>query len=524
MFNDQNRLNVNGSKRKEIFFLLVCLLIGFGLRFYAFDRKSLWLDEIYTFNDSRYGLQDQLRFYKENPTYLHPPLFFVVSHLFYPFSKPERDLRIVPMVFGILSILIIYLLSRLFAPKIAFPCTLSLSLMVYHIYLSQEARWYTLLMFLGSTGLFFLMKHLLTAKKWYLLPAAFFFAMLLYTSYSSIPFITFSQILWFYRLNEENRQPSLRSFFIFNGLLLLFCCPWILFIASNYRNQLTMISLNQQDTVSFFRIVGGVVQDWVPHLPLTIISATLLILFPVFSKARKNALLLLAIFILPIGGVYVYWKLSNVTHFITSRYFINFLPLFLITLYMSIIAFEDKFEKFGRFLRFRYLFVILFVASNLIILPLYYRSEKQDFRGLVTYLKGQLREGDHIIVGSEFYITGMLHYFGVYPVGRFYLLPTRLVQKDEIEYKVFLTIENRRFAISYSKDYWVQYFRKANRLWIVVDQKTAKELKKLPAMVPKGYFDGSFVNFDRFPTDASLYLFLWNPQSSESDRIDMMIE
>ncbi len=42
-------------------------------------------------------------------------------------------------------------------------------------------------------------------------------------------------------------------------------------------------------------------------------------------------------------------------------------------------------------MRLKLLFVILFIASNLVILPLYYRSEKQDFRGLVTYLKGQLR-------------------------------------------------------------------------------------------------------------------------------------
>jgi uncharacterized membrane protein len=135
-------------KRKEIVILLLCLLIGFCLRFYTFDHKSLWMDEIYTFNDSRDDLKGQLKFYAENPTFLHPPLFFILTHLFYPFTKPERDLRIIPIIFGTLSIPIIYFLSKSFSLSIALPCTLSLTFMAYHISLSQVGRSYSLLMFI----------------------------------------------------------------------------------------------------------------------------------------------------------------------------------------------------------------------------------------------------------------------------------------------------------------------------------------------------------------------------------------
>lgn len=67
--------NLNNTKQKELLVLILCLLIGFALRCYTFDQKSLWVDEIYTFNDSRDGLKDQIKFYKENSTFLHPPLF-----------------------------------------------------------------------------------------------------------------------------------------------------------------------------------------------------------------------------------------------------------------------------------------------------------------------------------------------------------------------------------------------------------------------------------------------------------------
>ena len=143
---------MSNSKQKEIFLLLLCLLVGFALRFYTFDQKSLWMDEIHTFNDSRDDFRSQIKFYKENPTFLHPPLFFILTHQFYPFTKPERDLRIIPLIFGTLSIVMIYFLSRSFSPNIALPCTLSLTFMTYHISLSQDGRSYSLLMFFGMTG------------------------------------------------------------------------------------------------------------------------------------------------------------------------------------------------------------------------------------------------------------------------------------------------------------------------------------------------------------------------------------
>ncbi len=109
--------------------------------------------------------------------------------------------------------------------------------MTYHISLSQDGRSYSLLMFLGMAGLYFFMKHLKSSKKRYLILVALFFAILFHTSYSSIPFIAFSQILWFYRPNEESKKPTLSSFFILNGLILLFCLPWIIFVVVNYIGQ-----------------------------------------------------------------------------------------------------------------------------------------------------------------------------------------------------------------------------------------------------------------------------------------------
>jgi len=54
---------MNNPLKKEILVVFFCLLIGFALRFYTFDQKSLWIDEIHTFNDSRDSLKGQLKYY-----------------------------------------------------------------------------------------------------------------------------------------------------------------------------------------------------------------------------------------------------------------------------------------------------------------------------------------------------------------------------------------------------------------------------------------------------------------------------
>ncbi len=514
---------MDNGKKKEIIILLFCVLIGLALRFYRFDQKSLWMDEIYTFNDSRDGFKEQLTFYKENPTFLHPPLFFILTHQFYPFYKPERDLRIIPLIFGTLSIPMLYLLARSFSPSIALPCALSLTFMAYHISLSQDGRSYSLLMFLGMAGLYFFIKHLKTSKIRYLVPVAFFFSTLFYTSYSSIPFIVLSQILWFYRPTEEVKR-TLSSFLILNGLILLFCLPWILFVGLHYKGQGVMDPFHREGTGSFVNILYGVFHDWVPHIPLMIASITLLTLFPILAKNKKNAIILLSVFVLPILGLYLYCKLFAVTHFITPRYFINFLPLFLITLFFSLSEIERKFENVKKYLRFKILFLILFVSSSLIILPFYYKSEKQDFRGLATYLKNHLKPGDNIFDGHGVYIPGILHYFGAYPITRHYKVNFSKTNGSEIKYSISFYRGVNIYTIYYSKSCCLDYLQPGGRLWIVLPKNAANKIEKENPFVLKGFFDGSYLNFTRFPFDASMYLFLWDPNSPGEKGIDIPIE
>jgi uncharacterized membrane protein len=399
--------------------------------------------------------------------------------------------------------------------------------MTYHIYFSQDGRMYSLIMFLGMASLYFLMKHLKTLRKRYLVFVAVFYAILFYTSYSSIIFIALSQMLWFFQIDGEQKKSNISSFFILTGLTLFLCIPWILFIVLNYKGQPVMDPLTIQEIGPISNIMLGMFNDWAPLPPLAIASLILLFLFPFFSKNKANSLILLALFVLPVGGLYLYCKLLKVTQFITSRYFINFLPLFFITLYLSLDTIEFKFERSKRFLRLgpKFLFLILLILSNLIILFPYYHSEKQDFKGLVNYLNSQLRDGDKIFVKTFTYIPGILHYFRVNPKNRHYEIP--MVWKkpgEEFELKVSLVSQDRVFTIYHSNIPYAQYVADGNRLWVLAGKDAAKEIKKSFPCILKGYFDGSFASFRRFPSDASIYLFLWDPKSPGEKGIDLPIE
>jgi hypothetical protein len=379
-------------------------------------------------------------------------------------------------------------------------------------------------MFLGMASLYFLLRHLKTLKRRYLFPVAFFFAILFHTSYSSIPFIALTQLLWFYRFRDDDSKPAFSSFLILAGFTLLLCLPWISFVVVSYKGAAIMDPFHTENPGSLWEIMYGIFHDWMPHLPLMVTSIILLILYPFFSKDKRNALVLLAVFVFPIGGLYLFCKLLNITHFVTSRYFINFLPLFFIIIFLSLDTLEAKFEGLRRVMRLKVLFVILFIASNLVILPLYYRSEKQDLRSLAEYLKVELREGDKIFDATAGYTPGILHYFGAYPERRHHAVASWKDSENKIGFRISFLYQNRKFTIFHSKTCCSQYVTDGNRLWIIVGKQSAREFKRNSPCILKGYFDGSFLNFSRFPEDASIYLFLWDPSSPDEKGIDMPIE
>jgi hypothetical protein len=395
--------------------------------------------------------------------------------------------------------------------------------MAYHISLSQDARPYPLLTFFGMLTLYCFMKYRETSKKIYLFGTALSTAFLFCTNYTSLPFILLFQLLWFYPVGQD-KKIRLSSFAALNGLMFSFCMPWVLFILLHYKG-LPITGPDWKDKAgSFWTIASGVVKDWVPLAPLAIASVALLILLPFLSNNRRKGLIFLALLVLPIGAISLFCELFGVLHFVSSRYLVTFLPIFLIAVYFSLDRLQIRFNALKRVVRLKPLFLFFLIASNLMILPLYYRSEKQDYRGLMNYLKGHLREGDKIIAGNPVYMGVMLHYLGIYPEGRQYAFPAWKSPEGELEHRVNLKFQDIPFMIIHSKSHWFSYLSEKNRLWLVADKENAKIIVQRLRCGFMGRFDGRAFNMVRFPSDASIYLFLCDPLSPQERGIDIPIE
>ena len=124
------------------------------LRIYHLGYNELWFDEVFTY----YQTQSVTQLTSDIQGLLFPVLANIWCKVFY-FN--EFNIRFSALIFGLLSLLFVYKLTKhLFNSKIAFISILLLSISPLHIWYSQEARGYTLYLFLSITSIYYLLKAL----------------------------------------------------------------------------------------------------------------------------------------------------------------------------------------------------------------------------------------------------------------------------------------------------------------------------------------------------------------------------
>ncbi|MEL6223729.1 MAG: glycosyltransferase family 39 protein [Cyanobacteria bacterium J06627_8] len=167
--------------------LLAVVVVGTGLRFWNLDSKALWLDEvigaIFSFgrnlNDvpldqffdlSALGGLFQLNadatcasiLHSVSTDSVHPPLYFCLAYQWLSLWQPNGEqwiwvLRSLPAVLGVACLPVIYGLNqKLSTPTAGIAGALLMAVSPFAVYLSQEARHYTLPMLLTLLTLWIL--------------------------------------------------------------------------------------------------------------------------------------------------------------------------------------------------------------------------------------------------------------------------------------------------------------------------------------------------------------------------------
>ena len=136
--------------------LLLITGVAAWVRFANLGEWSFWLDEALTVSDSLFRFNSDRSL---DIVHGRPLNFWLTGLVFSVIPVAEWSARIVPCLVGIITVLVVYLLSREFLGRsAAILSSFFLALSTWHIYWSQNARGYTLLLLcsLISMVLFYL--------------------------------------------------------------------------------------------------------------------------------------------------------------------------------------------------------------------------------------------------------------------------------------------------------------------------------------------------------------------------------
>jgi len=309
--------------------LVGAIALGAIFRLWDLDLKPLWMDEITTaifslgknFRDLPLDrvipLNQVEQIFKFQPGIscaqiaenlanqsTHPPLFFCIMYSWLAWLHPlgtewVAKLRSFPMLCGIGTILAIYAVNRLaFSPTSGIMAGLVMAISPFAVYLSQEARHYTLpmlLITLSLWGLIQIQQDIFQHSKirfWVWLLWAIINIIGLYVHYFfAIAFIAeiVTLLLLIYRYQSQLDFPKKRrillilSFYI-GGIIISFI-PWLSLIFNHFRGSETNWLPPAHDLSPLYQTL----MDWVlmlvifpvenQPLAMTIFSGTIMIVF-----------------------------------------------------------------------------------------------------------------------------------------------------------------------------------------------------------------------------------------------------
>lgn len=384
---DQNRINgvlekLETSKALQYILLSGIVLIAAVLRFYKISEWGFWIDEIYTINRSVSDLGSILVPFSTRLTSI------ALSGL----GTNGFSARLMPGFLGLISIPIFFFpIRKLTDGTTALLAVLLLAIAPWHIFWSQNARFYTALMlFYGLAGLCWFI-WLESENPWYLVFSVILigFAML---ERGTTLFILPVLIVYLIALMvlPLNRPPGLN----WRNLALFFIPIILLGLAvvittGNIFSFFTKIFGHQHNPI---RVMLSVVYD--VGLPLFILAITGGI-FLIYQKNRLGLFLLISVLV-PLIILVVIAPFTQAF----SRYVFQTLPFWVMLGAIAIKSLIDNVSGNGKILVMG--IALLLVAESLSQNFLYFNYQngnREDFKGAFEVIAREKHPGDVIISG-----------------------------------------------------------------------------------------------------------------------------
>ena len=153
----------------EIILLFAILIFAFFLRVYSLGNAPLWVDESISAMASKNILLHGTPSLDSGADYGSALIFHYLQAFFMLFGQSEFFARFVSVIFGILTILLVYFIGKEYSKSAGIFCALFMSVFFMEVFFSRQARFYQLFQLAFFASLYFLYKS--KEKLIYLLPA-----------------------------------------------------------------------------------------------------------------------------------------------------------------------------------------------------------------------------------------------------------------------------------------------------------------------------------------------------------------
>jgi uncharacterized membrane protein len=153
-----SRFNELETNRKYEYGLLAAItLLAAVLRFYKLGAWSFWIDEIFTVGHVQAHYSSLESIIQNVPPARNwiPISLLLTGPVLNVLGTNEWSARLAPAIIGVMSIPVLYFpIKRLFSPGVGLAAVLLLAVSPWHLYWSQNARFYTSLMLFYSLAMF----------------------------------------------------------------------------------------------------------------------------------------------------------------------------------------------------------------------------------------------------------------------------------------------------------------------------------------------------------------------------------
>lgn len=301
---DSTFRSISVSKKWKIISIIILLIVSAVIRLHHLDYESLWMDELRQISYYSLPIAQVIQGAAEQS---QPPLDYLIGHLVYQLSQTDFAVRLPAALFGVGVVWLITIMVLKICPlPMALLIGLFSALLPFNIYYSQEARPYSIGIFLFLLVLWAFNKSIsLDQKRLKNILLLFLFSFLFLFSRALAPLIVISVliliiIIWIglAMAREKKIFSDIQQRLVLSLLALLsafiFYTPCFFYIIKKSGQYLS----DRSGFIGFNNLCKGL-EKFDPHLvwkifatqtePLTFAIACLLLLSPYFAwKMRKR--------------------------------------------------------------------------------------------------------------------------------------------------------------------------------------------------------------------------------------------